>query len=72
MENGIETTESYEGTRSHCYPEPTVCFDGMYEAGFRALALCYTYGLKGGKRCQEERRDKPACSRECKSLTGKE
>lgn len=46
MENGIETNESCEGTRGHCYPEPTVCFDGMYEAGFRALALAFTYGLK--------------------------
>ena len=23
-----------------------VCFTGTYEAGFRALALAYTYGLK--------------------------
>ena len=46
MENGIETTESCEGTRGHVYPEPTVCFDGTYEAGFRALALAFTYGLK--------------------------
>jgi hypothetical protein len=45
-ENGIETTESCEGTRGHCYPEPTVCFDGSYEAGFRALAIAYAHGLK--------------------------
>lgn len=45
-QGGIETTESCEGTPGHCYPEPTVCFEGEYEAGFRALALCYANGLK--------------------------
>jgi len=45
-ENGIETTESCEGMPGHCYAEPTVEFCGTYEAGFRALALCYAYGLK--------------------------
>jgi hypothetical protein len=45
-QNGIETTESCEGTRGHCYPEPTVCFAGTYEAGFRALAIAYAHGLK--------------------------
>lgn len=44
-ENGIETTESCQGTRGHVYPEPTVCFGGTYEAGFRALALSFAYGL---------------------------
>jgi|ERR1039458_8146538 hypothetical protein len=45
-ENGIETTESCDGTRGHCYAEPTVCFAGTYEAGFRALAIAYAHGLK--------------------------
>jgi len=45
-QNGVETTESCEGTRGHCYPEPTVCFDGEYAAGFRALSICYENGLK--------------------------
>ncbi len=45
-ENGIETTESCEGTRGHPYPEPTVCFTGEYEAGFRALAIASAHGLK--------------------------
>jgi hypothetical protein len=48
-ENGIETTESCQGTRGHVYPEPTVCFDGTYEAGFRALALALAYGLHPNK-----------------------
>jgi len=48
-QNGIETTESCEGMPGHCYPEPPVCFDGTYEAGFRALALCYTYRLPVSK-----------------------
>ncbi len=45
-QQGVETTESCDGTRGHSYPEPTVCFDGGYEAGFRALAMCYAHGLK--------------------------
>lgn len=44
-EGGIETTESCDGSPGHCYAAPTVCFNGTYEAGFRALALCFTFGL---------------------------
>lgn len=46
IENDIETFESCEGTKGHCYLEPTVRFNGKYEAGLRALALCYTYGVR--------------------------
>jgi hypothetical protein len=47
IENGIETYESCDGLhRGHCYPEPTVRFYGNYEAGWRALALCYAYGVR--------------------------
>lgn len=45
-ENGIETYESCEGTRGHVYPEPTVRFHGGPGEGFRALGICFTYGLK--------------------------
>lgn len=45
-ENGIDTDESCEGTRGHCYPEPTVTFTGGREEGFRALAIAMAHGLK--------------------------
>ena len=44
-ENGIETVESCEGGEGHAYPEPTIAFRGPPEAGWRALSLCFTYGL---------------------------
>ena len=49
LENDIETTESCQGTRGHGYPEPTVCFGGTYDAGFRALALALCHGLNPEK-----------------------
>jgi len=45
-ENGVETEESCEGTRGHCYPEPTVCFHGDHAEGFRALAIAMQHGLR--------------------------
>lgn len=36
---GVETFESCEGGRGHCYPEPTVRFFGEAPEGFRALAV---------------------------------
>jgi len=46
MENRIETDESCEGTRGHCYPEPTVTFHGDLGEGFRALSIALQHGLK--------------------------
>jgi hypothetical protein len=42
---GIETFESCEGGEGHAYPEPTVRFYGTPEAGWRALSVCFAYGL---------------------------
>jgi hypothetical protein len=37
-ENGVETVESCEGGPGHAFPEPTVCYAGEFNEGFRALA----------------------------------
>ena len=42
---GIETFESCEGGEGHAFPEPTVKFHGVLEAGWRALAACLAYGF---------------------------
>lgn len=42
---GIETFESCEGGAGHAYPEPTICFTGGPEAGWRAIAVCLTCGF---------------------------
>lgn len=42
--NGVETYESCEGGAGHAYHEPTICFHGTPEAGWRCLALCLAYG----------------------------
>jgi len=42
---GIETFESCEGGPGHAYPEPTICFTGGPEAGWRAVGACLAYGL---------------------------
>jgi hypothetical protein len=44
--HGIETDESCEGTRGHCYPEPTVTFHGDHAEGFKALSIALQHGLK--------------------------
>ena len=44
--SGIETYESCEGGSGHSYPEPTVCFHGEREEGFRALAIALQNGLR--------------------------
>jgi hypothetical protein len=41
----IETYESCEGGPGHSYPEPTVRFHGVPEAGWRALSACLAHGL---------------------------
>jgi len=42
---GIETYESCEGGKNHPYPEPTICFHGQIEEGFRGLAVALQNGL---------------------------
>lgn len=42
---GVETFESCEGTKGHCFLEPTVRFAGNSGAGFRALSIAIDYGL---------------------------
>ena len=45
QENHIETFESCEGGPGHAFPEPTIRFHGVPEAGWRALGICLAYGL---------------------------
>src|SRR4051812_8626442 len=45
QQHGIETYESCEGGPGHSYPEPTIRFHGVPEAGWRALAVCFAHGL---------------------------
>jgi hypothetical protein len=45
-QNGIETFESCEGGPGHTFPEPTIRFCGDRAAGFKALAIAFTYGLQ--------------------------
>jgi hypothetical protein len=45
QDHHIETCESCEGGPGHAYPEPTVAFYGGPEDGWRALAVCFAYGL---------------------------
>ena len=42
LEAGIETFESCQGGEGHGFPEPTICFAGLKDEGWRALAaaLC--------------------------------
>ena len=42
---GVETFESCEGGRGHCYPEPTVRFFGEVPEGFRALSVALAADL---------------------------
>jgi hypothetical protein len=44
-EGGIETIESCQGGRGHSFFEPTVCFSGSYDDGFKALAVAIEHGL---------------------------
>ena len=45
LDAGISTYESCQGGEGHCYPEPTVRFEGHPATGWRALALLMTYDL---------------------------
>ena len=42
---GVETCESCEGGPGHAFPEPTICFHGQRDEGFRAFALAMQHGL---------------------------
>lgn len=43
---GVETFESCEGGKGHCFPEPTVRFHGGQGEGMRALGIALQHGLK--------------------------
>src|ERR1017187_3449656 len=45
-DNGIETTESCQGGQGHPFPEPTIRFCGGRAAGFKAIQVAITFGLK--------------------------
>jgi len=45
-DNGIETTESCQGGQGHPFPEPTIRFCGGRAAGFKAVEIAITFGLK--------------------------
>ena len=45
-ENGIETTQSCQGGQGHPFPEPTIRFCGGRAAGFKAVEIAITFGLK--------------------------
>ena len=44
-QNRIETFESCEGGSGHCFPEPTVRFEGGSSEGPRAVAVALENGL---------------------------
>ncbi len=44
-DGGVETYESCEGGPGHAFFEPTVRFHGGLDTGWRALALCLSYGF---------------------------
>lgn len=44
--NGIETFESCQGGDGHAFADPTVRFHGTFEAGWRALSICFAHGLR--------------------------
>ena len=43
--NGVETFESCQGGPGHCFPEPTVRFEGSSGEGLRALSVALEHGL---------------------------
>jgi hypothetical protein len=43
--NGVETFESCEGGAGHCFPEPTVRFEGGDSEGLRAVSIALEHGL---------------------------
>ena len=45
MENDIETFESCQGGKGHCFLEPTVRFHGNRGTGFKVYEILVTNGL---------------------------
>lgn len=43
--NEVETFESCQGGDGHCFPEPTVRFEGDSSEGLRALSVALAHGL---------------------------
>ncbi len=42
---GVETFESCQGGKGHCFPEPTIRFHGEYYEGYRVAAIALKKGL---------------------------
>lgn len=45
-EAGVETYESCQGGDAHCFPEPTVRFEGGPAEGFRAFGVAVYHGFQ--------------------------
>jgi hypothetical protein len=45
-EHGVETFESCAGGPGHSFPEPTIRFYGGPGAGWNAVSVCLTFGLR--------------------------
>ena len=45
LEGGVETFESCQGGRGHCFAEPTVRFEGDSSEGLRALSVAMANAL---------------------------
>ena len=45
IDSGVETFESCEGGRGHCYAEPTIRFEGDSSEGLRALSVALAHGM---------------------------
>jgi hypothetical protein len=45
VSNGVETFESCEGGEGHCFPEPTVRFEGSVGEGLRALSVALDHRM---------------------------
>src|SRR5947209_13267245 len=45
LDHRIETFESCDGGKGHCYREPTIRFCGNHGKGFAALSVAMDYGL---------------------------
>lgn len=42
---GIETFESCDGSKGHCFPEPTIRFYGGQHEGYKAVGVALMLGL---------------------------
>ena len=46
IENNVETFESCQGGKGHCFFEPTVRFHGNQAEGYRAFSVALYHGFK--------------------------